>query len=136
MNYIKLFEEFNEGKYTSIENRLNNIEDAKENWWDGKFGKEISLRDIFKDTADEQMMIIGIKGSKGKTTKVKLNELIPSQPNVTVQRVLDYIKNPKDELPNIVNYNNKFYINSGHHRLAALMLQNKIDAKVKLHKIK
>jgi len=33
MNYIKLFEEFNEGKYTSIENRLNNIEDAKENWW-------------------------------------------------------------------------------------------------------
>ncbi len=51
MNYIKLFEEFNEGKYTSIENRLNNIEDAKENWWDGKFGKEISLRDIFKDTA-------------------------------------------------------------------------------------
>ena len=138
MKYIKLFEEFvNEGKVksSSIEDAINKIKDAKEKWWDGKFGREISLRDIFKDTSDEQMIIIVIKGIRGKITKVKLNDLIPSQPNVTVQRVLDYANDPQDALPNVVKYNGKLYINSGHHRLAALILQGKTDGKVKLHTV-
>jgi hypothetical protein len=117
MKVIPTFEEFiNESIY--FENELNKFNSVKDKFFIKFNGDEISLRAIFSETANEPMIIFGVGKKTGKKSQVNLKDLIPTQPSVSKELLLQKYEQPKHELPTVGLYNNKLYIIQGHHRLA------------------
>ena len=103
-------------------------------FWNNKYGKEISLRDIFFETKNIPMVIVGISGLKGKPTKVELSKLVPSQPTVVKSKIDELLTKPNKNLAKVLLYNGNYYIIDGHHRLSAEKLKGTKNIEVQLFK--
>jgi hypothetical protein len=133
MKYLHTFSKFiNE----SVANLIQNFPKAKTNFFINYDSDEISLREIFTKTSNEPMIVFGVGNKKGKKASVNLEDLIPTQNNVSKDVLLKKLDDNSKELPTVAVYNNKHYIIQGHHRLALEKLKGGKQAFVQLITVK
>ena len=134
MKKIPTFEDFiNES--IEFENNLDKFNNVEDKFFVKFKSPEISLRDIFSETANEPMIIFGVGKKTGKKSQINLKDLIPSQPSVSKELLLQKSEQYNHELPVVGLYNNKLYILQGHHRLAVEKIKGLEKTFVNLIKI-
>lgn len=131
MKHLHTFESFlNEGE--DISNIIQNFTKAKTKFFINHKGDEINLREIFTKTSNEPMVVFGVGNRKGKKTSIDLDDLIPTQNNVSKDVLLKKLDDDIKELPTVGVHNKKKYIIHGHHRLALEKLKGSKQAFVNL----
>ena len=131
MKNIKTFEEFlNESE--DISKLIQNFTKAKTKFFINHNGDEINLREIFTKTSNEPMVVFGVGNKKGKKTSIDLDDLIPTQNNVSKDVLLKKLDDDTKELPIVGVNDKKKYIIHGHHRLALEKLKGSKQVFVKL----
>jgi len=131
MKHIHTFESFlNESE--DVSKIIQNFNKAKTKFFINHKGDEINLREIFTKTSNEPMVVFGVNNRKGKKTSIDLDDLIPTQNNVSKDVLLKKLDDGIKELPTVGVYNNKKYIIQGHHQLALEKLKGSKQAVVKL----
>lgn len=128
------YAEFLQSKKENIKSLIKNLPSVKdkEKWFENFKGGEVSLKDIFNETKDETRVIFGVDSNKLiKDKKISLDDLIPSQPTVSKDVLINKINKSSDNLSNPVIgiKDGKKYIISGHHRLALSKLKGDYSAK-------
>ena len=133
MKNLQTFEEFlNESSNAQVSQLIKSFPDAKVKWFTNYSGEEIDLREIFTKTAKEPRIIFGVAKKKGRIIPVELDDLIPMQSNVSKEVLLQKLNASSNELPIVGSYEGKFYIVSGHHRLALEKLKGNKKTLVRL----
>ena len=133
MKHTMTFESFlNESSNAQISQLIKSFPNAKSKWFTNYPGEEIDLREIFTKTANEPRVIFGVAKKKGRTVPVELDDLIPTQSNVSKEVLLQKLDVGSNELPIVGSYEGKFYIVSGHHRLALEKLKGNKKTVVRL----
>jgi hypothetical protein len=117
MKNLQTYEEFiNESE--DISKLIQNFTKAKTKFFVNHKGDEINLREIFTKTSNEPMVVFGVGNKKGKKTSIDLDDLIPTQNNVSKDVLLKKLDDDTKELPIVGVLDKKKYIIHGHHRLA------------------
>jgi len=131
MKNLQTYEEFlNESE--DISKIIQNFTKSKMKFFINHNGDEINLREIFTKTSNEPMVVFGVGNQKGKKTSIDLDDLIPTQNNVSKDVLLKKLDDDIKELPIVGVYNKKKYIIHGHHRLALEKLKGNKQVFVKL----
>jgi hypothetical protein len=97
---------------------------------------KIPVNKIFKNEVGNLESLDRMKADEGflnnATTNqfVNINDIIPTQKNVTTKNIKDI--NNVSALPELIKVNDKYYVNDGHHRISRDILtgDDKIQAKV------
>ena len=97
---------------------------------------KIPVNKIFKNDVGNLESLDRMKADEGflnnATTNqfVNINDIIPTQKNVTTKNIKDI--NNVSALPELIKVNDKYYVNDGHHRISRDILtgDDKIQAKV------
>ena len=97
---------------------------------------KIPVNKIFKNDVGNLESLDRMKADEGflnnATTNqfVNINDIIPTQKNVTTKNIKDI--NNVSALPELIKVNDKYYVNDGHHRISRDILtgNDKIQAKV------
>jgi hypothetical protein len=131
MSTFKKYDEFlNEN--VDITKLIQNFTKAKIKFFPKYKGDEINLREIFTKTSNEPMVVFGVGDKKGKKTSIDLDDLIPTQNNVSKDVLLKKLDDDTKELPVVGVHDKKKYIIHGHHRLALEKLKGSKQVFVKL----
>lgn len=101
---------------------------------------QLNTDKVFSHITDTQGAVASqfdIPSSAIKDVTVKASDLVPIQDEISVSGVAEYIAKIgySNELPLVVFMDGRYYVQDGHHRLVALILQGEKKVKVRLAKL-